>query len=237
MSTAIDRELEQLEARDSAAAVRFDPGPAFGDEVVVLPSAFNPPTLAHLELLFAARNATAATHALALLTTRNVDKGVYGAGLADRIGMLLAAREHSQPFAIGASNQARIMDQAEALRSAYPTTHFDFVVGFDTLERLFAPRYYTDMEAELEAFFAQHRVLAANRGETDPGEVQWWVSHHTGRFCDSIEVIEVGQRVANISSTEARVLAGTGEEPALLPPGVTTYIRARGLYRDISQIP
>ena len=42
-----------------------------------------------MRLLELARNVTCADSAIALLTTRNVAKGVFGADLPDRIAMLL----------------------------------------------------------------------------------------------------------------------------------------------------
>lgn len=232
MSASIEQQLESLQADTAPAVLRFDDGPPLSDTVVVLPSAFNPPTLAHLELMSAGKTAAHASHALALLTTRNVDKGIYGAGLAHRVAMLIAARDGSDGFAVGASNQARIMDQAEALRAAFPASEFHFVVGFDTLERLFAPRYYDDMERELRVFFSRHRVFAANRGEAGPDDVAEWIERNCGGFREAVEVLEIDEKAAGISSTRARSLAARGETPPALPPGVGTYIRQMGLYRN-----
>lgn len=232
MTLPIETQLASLHAEPSPAVARFDDGPALGHTVVVLPSAFNPPTVAHLELMFVATQYAAATGSLALLTTRNVDKGIYGAGLADRVRMLIAAREDGGDFAIGASNQARIMDQAEALRRAFPRTDFHFVVGFDTLERLFAPRYYTDMERELRDFFGRHRVFAANRGATGPQEVADWIQGNAGRFGDAVEVLEIDASAARMSSTDARDRAARGEPAEELTAAVSAYIRKAGLYRN-----
>ncbi len=131
--------LERLDAAARPAAERFDAGGPLGRTAAVLPSAFNPPTHAHQHLLERALETFGISSAIALLTTRNVDKGLHGAPLADRVGMLLALGEAFPGLAVMAANQARIIDQAVALALLLPGVELDFVVGFDTLERLFAP--------------------------------------------------------------------------------------------------
>ena len=227
----ISATLELLDAAADPAAARFDAGPRFSGEVAVLPSAFNPPTLAHEHLLRRALAAFGLRQAAALLTTRNVDKGLYGAGLADRVGMLLALNAEWPDLGVLASNKARIIDQAAALSAAFPSVRFDFVVGFDTLERLFARRYYTDMEAELAPFFTRHRVLAANRGAAAAEDVRQWIDRHSGRFAERILALEIEEHPASLSSTKARERAAAGEETDDLPAPVARYIAEHGLYR------
>ena len=73
----IERSLEELHDAAEPRVVRFDRGVDLAGAVAVLPSAFNPPTLAHLHLLQIASEVTPGTTAAALLTTRNVAKGVF----------------------------------------------------------------------------------------------------------------------------------------------------------------
>lgn len=231
MSNAIADDLERLDRQASPGALRFDRGPAFTGAAAVLPSAYNPPTLAHEHLLQRALEAYGLHHAVALLTTRNVDKGVHGASLADRIGMLLALSSEWPDLCVAASNQARIIDQASALTTAFPGTEFDFIVGFDTLERLFARRYYTDMESELAPFFARHRVLAANRGQVEAHHVEAWVAENAGAFSDRILLLEIEEFPASLSSTRVREAVASGGDALHLPPAVSRYVAEHGLYR------
>jgi nicotinic acid mononucleotide adenylyltransferase len=169
---------------------------------------------------------------VALLTTKNVDKALHGASLAHRVGMLLALREEAPQIAVVASNQARIIDQAEALTRSFGFQQLTFVVGFDTLERLFASRYYADMERELEPFFEHHRVLAANRATTSAPEVVTWIGTNAGPFTQRIQVLEIDDYPASLSSTEVRrALAATDDHPAL-SPAVRRYILEHRLYRS-----
>ncbi len=244
MSSDIGARLAALDRRETPWAVRFEDGPVFSDDLVVLPSAFNPPTLAHQHLLERAaltpdpspksgRGEVAERNPkpVALLTTRNVDKGLHGATLLQRVEMLLGMQADWPELAVAVSNQARIIDQAESLRAAFGTgLRLNFVVGFDTLERLFAPRYYTDMESELAPFFEHSRVIAANRAHVGAEAVQEWIAGNAGPFASGIDVIEIDDEPASMSSTAARerVSAGGGE---MLPEAVHRYIERHGLYR------
>ena len=234
-AAAIGERLAALERSQAPAAARFDATGAPRGRWVVLPSAFNPPTLAHLRLLELARAAAGAERGAALLTTRNVDKDVEGAPLDERVGMLLAARASRPALAVLAANRARIAEQAEALAAAFPDASFDFALGHDTLTRLFEARYYeggaAGMARALERFFARHRVVAANRGGAGADEVADWAAANAGPFAGRILVAALDERHARISSSAARArLAAGGDASADLPDEVAERIRARGLY-------
>ncbi|MCZ2107981.1 MAG: hypothetical protein LC118_00155 [Dehalococcoidia bacterium] len=223
--------LERLAAQETIQAERLDGGAGFNGRVAVLPSAFNPPTLAHLHLLERARSLEEMTDAAAMLSTRNVDKGISGAALWDRVGMLLAAREEHGWLGVLAVNAARLVDQGEALREAFPGVRFDFVVGFDTLLRLFDRKYYSEMERELEPFFAEHRVIATNRAEDRIDVVEAFIEHGAGAFAARIVALEIDEGAAAMSSTAARRALEAGSDAPHLPRGVQEYITRRRLYR------
>lgn len=231
MSDGIAERLHRLDTRTEPWVERFDSGPPLVAAVAVLPSAFNPPTDAHRHLLERAVTVASLAEPMALLTTRNVDKGLHGASLEDRVGMLLALAGEWPELVVAASNQARIVDQADALRAAWPGVEFDFVLGFDTLERLFAERYYTDIERELAPFFERHRVLAANRGEARPGHVEAWMAEHTGRFRERVMLLEIDEFPASLSSSQVREAIAGGRAGAHISAGVARYIEERALYR------
>lgn len=222
--------LEELDAEQQATARRFDPGPAFRSRVAVLPSAYNPPTVAHVHLLEAGCDAAGADQAAALLTTRNVAKGILGASLAERVEMLLALHFERPEIGVLACNAARIVDQALALRRGYPGVEFDFVVGYDTLVRLFDTQYYTDMHAELLPFFALHRVVATNRGEAGIDEVARFVRSNAAEFATRIVVTEIESHPAGLSSSAARADVPGGSALEAVPAAVHDYIVGHRLY-------
>lgn len=223
--------LSEVECAEGPSTARFDEGDRFISRVAVLPSAFNPPTRAHLALLSAARTLPGVESAAALLTTRNVSKGLTGAGFADRIGMLLAAREETAWLGVLATNQARIVDQEAALTDAYPGLAFDFVVGYDTLIRLFDASYYTSMERELAPFFSRTRLIALNRGEADTDAVRTFIARHASAFAQHILVAELDAYSATLSSTLARAAIDTPQERAIVTAPVEAYMAAHRLYR------
>lgn len=224
--------LEALARLETPAAARFGADGALAGGWAVLPSAFNPPTRAHLRLLDLAREAAGAAGGAALLTTRNVAKGVEGAPLADRIGMLLAARESRPGLAVLAANQARIVDQAAALRAAWPEAAFDFVLGHDTLVRLFDERYYAGaLEADLDPFFARHRVIAANRGDVTVAEMEADVAERASRWADRIVTVALDAEHGRMASSDVRARIAAGKDAGDdVPAEVAAYIRANGLY-------
>lgn len=224
--------LAALDAHAGPAVHRFDADLDLDARTVVLPSAFNPPTHAHVALLAAAAEVAGAASRAALLSTRNVDKGLYGATLDHRVGMLLAAAaEHA--LAVLTTNAARFVDQALALRTAFPGATFDFVAGYDTLVRIFDERYYDDMEGELASFFMSHRLIAANRGPYGPDDVERFIDRHplAAAYHGRIIVAPIDAESAALSSTLAREVASRGADLDAVPPSVAGYILANGLYR------
>jgi nicotinamide-nucleotide adenylyltransferase len=161
-----------------------------------------------------------------------VAKGVFGASLADRVGMLLAVHGVHEELGVLATNAARLVEQGRALRNAFASAEFDFVVGHDTLVRLFDPVYYADMDLDLREFFAHHRVIATNRGDVPTDEVRRFANAQDARFANRIVVCEIHEERAVLSSSEARATIEAGGHPVQVPPGVARYIAEHGLYRE-----
>ena len=225
MSEAIREVLDGLDDGPPLGVRRFDRGAALSARIVVLPSAFNPPTKAHLALLDLARQVTGAARTAALLTTRNVDKGLHGAPLEHRVGMLLAAGEW-RGLAVLTTNAARFVDQGRALTAAFPGVEVDFVAGYDTLVRIFDTRYYTNMASELASFFAAHRLVATNRGADELAAARAVLDRLEARaFADRVLLAELDPDSAAMSSTDAR----SGRQD-MLPAGVADYIAQHRLY-------
>ena len=222
--------LGQIEGTREFVARRVDSAAAFDGPMVVLPSAFNPPTVAHLRMLELAAAAAGALARAAMLTTRNVDKGLYGASLDDRVGMLLAEARAAPGLGVVVTNAARFVDQAAALTASFPGASFDFVAGYDTLVRIFDPKYYDDMDAELDSFFATHRLLVTNRAGATMELVAEFVDALPAAQRARIELIELDTDAASMSSSAARERIAAGADDAMLTPAVRAYIADHGLY-------
>lgn len=226
--------LARLDAFPAPAILRLDASQPLTGRAVVLPAAFNPPTAAHIALLRVAMGATGAGAAVALLSTRNADKPLVGAPLHHRAGMLLALTAGQPNLAAAATNAALLAEQGTALRRAYPDAAVDFVVGYDTLVRIFEPRYYerTDMTAVLDEFFAAHRLLAAERGPGTREAIEEILAGPGRRWRHRVLVLELPAWVSAVSSTEVRIRRARGFPTAGVPPAVARYILRHRLYRD-----
>ncbi len=231
MEAALEARVEALAAQETPAVARFDRDEALQGRWAVLPSAFNPPTRAHLRLLDLALGVEGVEGGAALLTTRNVAKGIEGAALADRIRMLLAARASRPGLAVLAANQARIADQAAALRATWAGATLDFVLGYDTLVRLFDDQYYDGpMESVLDPFFEHHRVVATNRGEVTVADMEAWVAERASRYAARIITVGLDEEHGRMASSAARARIGAGAGSDAVPAEVAAYIREHGLY-------
>ena len=201
----------------------------------VLDASFNPLTLAHEALLNAARDALRLGEMLLLLSRANVDKEVFGADLGQRLTMLVDyARSHPHVSVAGCSH-ARFVDKIQALRPLYPgDVAFYFIAGYDTLIRLFDPKYYTDMHAELHALFSAGHMIIANRGSSNAQTIQEFLSRpECAPFAHRIHPIAIPPVCAEISSTRARDAANRRESLTnLVPPQIAQAIDALAIYRS-----
>lgn len=141
-----------------------------------------------------------------------------------------------------------------ALDALHSSPRLTFLLGLDTLERLFATRYYPSEDSMLRSL---HYFLGENEGEgssvvcarRDPGsypssssledeaippQAQEFIS--TGR----ITMINIGAEERTFSSSQVRNerSKGAGKAPAerwdrFVTPGVSQYIRDKELYLDL----
>lgn len=190
-----------------------------GRRLAVLPSAFNPPTLAHLGLVEAARGA--AEEVMLLVDLVNADKGrADPEELALRLEML---RRCVDGASVGISSHGLFVDKLRALRALRPGARVTFVVGGDTLRRVLDPRYYADPRGALRELFGGAEFLVARRGP-DPAVPP--------EFRERVRFFDLPPELRGVSSTEARRRARAGLPlGGLVPPAVERFIQERGLYR------
>ena len=205
-----------------------------GGRLGVLDASFNPMTLAHARMVEEAQRVCGLDGVLLMLSRANVDKEVFGADLGQRLAMLVHQTEGDPETSVAGCSHARFVDKARALRPLYPAGALPyFILGYDTLLRLFDPKYYTDMEADLNRLFAACHIVAANRGESGPEEMRSTMSRPGCRpFADRVHFIHLPEPYASISSTAVRERRMRGEPILdLVPSKVAEAIEALGLYR------
>lgn len=121
-----------------------------------------------------------------------------------------------------------------------------FLLGFDTIVRLFNPAYYESifaMHSSLDGFFADppegqgSRVLCARRPNSvsdATDEEKFLSSPDVAKYATSgaIQIISLGVEESLVSSTAVRngVAQGEGNWEVLCTPTIVQYIREGGLY-------
>ena len=206
-----------------------------GQCLLVLDASFNPMTLAHERMVLDGSTACGANEILLMLSRANVDKEVFGADLGQRLRMLLHYSAFQKECSIFGCSHARFVDKALALVPHYPTdTRIEFVMGFDTLERLVDRQYYTDMDRDLDVLFGLARVLVANRDENGKGAIQARLdTPDLKRYRDRIDIIEIPKVMRSVSSSQVRSRVAKGLSiKALVPTSILDSIDRMGLYKS-----
>jgi nicotinic acid mononucleotide adenylyltransferase len=198
--------------------------------IAVLPGAFNPPTLAHLELARAAarRSFDAVVFSLG---TRTIGKDeAQGLLLEERLYLLDEIAQAEERLGVIVQNRGLYVDQAEAIRAAFPTlVDLAFVVGSDKIPQIFDPRYYGDLAASLAALFARARLIVAARGRVDRSALDELLERPEALpYVGRIERLDLGVRWRDLSATRVRERLARGEVPGeWLPPNVARYLGRR----------
>ena len=205
-------------------------------KLCVLDSSFNPPTRAHVRMLELANQKGTFDLNLLLLAKQNVDKKVFGETLAHRVLMMECLADSIPATSVGVTAHGRFVDKAKALKELFGSKcEVHFLLGFDTVIRLFDPKYYDDMDAALQELFALASVFFFNRQGSSPTDTQEFLQSPEARgFSQSLVFMELEDEYAAMSSTKARkALELKQPSEALIPNCVLELIRERGFYRQV----
>jgi len=198
----------------------------------VLDASFNPLTCAHEALVQYAQEAFSFDEQVLLLAKTNVDKDLFGAGLGQRLAMMVAYAQHN--FSVAGCSHARFVDKARALATYYPdNTQIFFIVGYDTLIRIFDPQYYTDMAAELHTLFSLCHIVSANRADRGADAFFAFMSQpKCAPFADRVHALELPASFGQISSTQVRKRIKSGKQTSdLVPAVIARCISSSNLYK------
>ncbi len=220
-------QLVQIQAAEAGIT-----GASVGQRLGVLSSAFNPLTEAHAKMAELALREYQLGEVMLELSKMNVDKRVYGASLAERLWMLKHFVASRPALSVGLCSHARFIDKAKAIREVYPEgTDIYFIVGYDTLVRVFDPKYYDDLDAELQELFEEAQFIAANRGQQTLDDVEAFLERPVCRpYADKVHLIELDSFHATLSSTLGRERLAEGESVAdLVPDEILPLLRLTAL--------
>ena len=212
--------------------------PRHPKHIGVLDASFNPLTLAHEALVHHAQDTFGFDEIVLLLAKTNVDKALFGADLGQRLAMMVNyANSDTQLdtcLSIAGCSHARFIDKARALRAHYsPNTQIYFLVGHDTLIRIFDPHYYTDMIAELTVLFSLCHIVSANRENLSREVFHRFMSRpECAPFTNRVHPLQLPPSFGNISSTEVRKRIRAGESIIdLVPESIAQFIETFDLYK------
>jgi len=206
--------------RRASAGIAGRPG-----TLLCLSASFNPITVAHVRLIEEAGRVAQPNEVLLVLACANVDKTVEGFPLPRRLSILSRFAETRPAYSIAAVSHGRFVDKARAILPHYPRgTRLVFIVGLDTLVRLFDPKYYDDRDTALATLFATCEFIAANRAPEPVAAVAAFLRRpEVAPFAPAIRPIQLPTDIAAISATELRMRLGRGEPvnqfapPEILP--------------------
>ena len=212
-----------------------------GKRLGVFASSFNPPTIAHVELIQRAAEAFSLGEILALAGKTNADKLDYECSLEDRLAMLALALAEVPGASIGLSSHAFYADMIDALEHEYPArTDLHFIVGFDTFERVldgedrYTKRYHRHFNGRLEALayvFERSRFIVAGRAGAGLHNVRLLVEREPAVPPDRVLYLDFPADLGELSATEVRKRRREGRSiTGLVPAAVEDYIQEHGLY-------
>lgn len=202
--------------------------------VGVFPSSFNPITKGHMGILQRAAEIKAFKEILLVLDTQAMDKENLGATLVDRLLMVQGLFEDHPSFSIGVSNRGLFLTKAESLKEIYPRgMDITFIVGYDTLERVFDPKYYEDCEGALDQLFGSCTFMVVNRENQGKEALQQQMaSAENRRFKGKVHFFEIPNHLARVSSSQVRQRVLEGKSIArLVPTQIGEVIEKVKLYK------
>ncbi|EMC97112.1 hypothetical protein BAUCODRAFT_32855 [Baudoinia panamericana UAMH 10762] len=241
----------------------------------ILDSSFNPPSIAHQSLVLSAfrRSSSSAFskpfRLLLLFATMNADKAPSAASFDQRLTLMtifaadlvrtLQAQSEEYfcvPVDIGVTTVPYYTDKSAAIETegqewyAVKPKHIH-LVGFDTLTRFFAAKYYKNFDPPFSAlspyFDSGHRLRVTLRPDEQYGSVdeQRAFLERLGNgemekdggkrdWAKQVELVPPNPK-AGVSSTRIRKAAHRGdwdEVDQLCTPGVAAWVKSENLYKE-----
>ncbi|KAK1075155.1 hypothetical protein LTR74_000561 [Friedmanniomyces endolithicus] len=270
--------FRMLKTVTPSEAVPKDLSQASSDEspktLFILDSSFNPPSIAHQALVASALHKSSSDshpkpHRLLLLfATMNAEKAPSAAAFEQRLTLMTVfatdileilkdSKDHSVvPVDIGVTSLPYYTDKSAAIETEgaewYPSkpSHVH-IVGYDTITRFFAAKYYPKFDPPLSAlnsyFDAGHGLRVTLRPDGEFGSVEDQrafvrrlesgdMEKEGGKkeWAKQVELVSPNPKMG-VSSTKIRKAAKRGdweEAGELCTPGVLAYVRSEGLYTD-----
>ncbi len=230
--------LDGLDPDSSPKAVIVDPSQNLAPgRIGILCGAFNPPTLAHVELARCAKDRFQLDHILFTLSRVTIDKEkVEGLSQEDRMLLMWLIAGELGWASLAAVNKGLYFEQVKAFRSLLGNkTRIFFVVGMDNVMQIFDPRYYQDRDKALKGLFTEVHLIAANRGPWGENELKEFLSKKENQvFEDRVYPLTLPEGLRDLTSTELRTRIAKGVSVQdHLPEVVDKFVDTTGAYRPV----
>ncbi|KAI1091150.1 Nucleotidylyl transferase [Rostrohypoxylon terebratum] len=248
--------------------------------LLVLDSSFNPPTLAHQQMALSALpeySSNDKLRVLLLLAINNADKAPKPAAFPQRLAMmyifaqdLLASTVASAKKEDGARSSNSDCEGVDIAVTTEPYFHAKsgavassdfyqgpepveqvYLTGFDTLIRIFDPKYYPDnsMARVLDPFFAHAQLRVSMRTDAEWGDSAAQLAYLEGlrrgelervggktAWVNKIRMVERrrdGEEIVSSTRVRSAVLRRDWDAlKKLVSEDVTNWIRQEGLYAN-----
>ena len=215
--------------------------------LLLLPGAFNPPTMAHLALAQASLRAIPDAQLSFTLGTTTINKEqTERATLLDRLLLLDQIARRVGNLGVMLTYRGLYVEQAAAARAAFPQmTDLYFVVGYDKIEQIFDACYYHDRDAALTALFSLAKLLVAPRASHEEADVNRLLNRPENRaFQGAIRLIPFPVEYRDIASSQVRAAfqdptldLASSRLTELLPPEALAFALETGCYAPPTTLP
>lgn len=226
-------------APPTLSMISRDPACPAPSRLGVLSGAFDPLTRAHLALAQRAQEAYGLDEVFFAVSKVIVGKGAAGgACFEDRLLMLkLVTGRHG--FGVVLFNRGLYVEQAEALRQAFPSARPFFLVGFDKIVQVFDPCYYADRDAALNRLFELAAFLVAPRQDRGRQDLDRLLRRQENRpYQTKVLYLPLPDEYRDFSSTLVREAFREGRSIAsFVPEEVEAFIEETGLYAKPKRFP
>lgn len=233
--------------------------------IYILDSSFNPPHLGHIQLIQSAtgqQNHISSDihnngHLILLLSINNADKAPAPASFNQRLDMMNELGQYLlqqsniplQGYTILLSKSSRFIDKSHEINQIYPKGVKHYLLGFDTLIRVFNQKYYSIPIAEaLDEFVSTNRFICLTRDQQIDSQLNYLEQLKNGdlglpiHWGDNIKMIVNDLDTCSISSSSIRDLYkkrgksdGSDESDIAIErtiPGIRSYILVNNLYHE-----
>lgn len=201
----------------------------------ILSGSFNPPTLAHMELVRRAKESFQLDRVFFTISRITIDKEkVGGLILEDRLLLLSLLAESLGWASVAVVNKGLYFEQARAFRSLLGEgAEIYFIVGMDKVIQIFDPYYYKDMEKALKDLFSETQLIAAGRGTLGKEELKQLLAKTEIRhYRDKVHYLPIPEEMRGLASSDLRNKIADGELfHSQLPDSVERFVMESLAYR------